>query len=154
MLPIAKELLIWLCRLKVINVFNIYILNFASFNIWHEIHWISCIKSARFHEIWNLLDFITIKSTKFHNHEIHPISWNMHQVHEIRQISPIGLTKCNMKSGRFHETLAKWAKDPWSYFLKSCHKCNKELHWSSQVHQYLFCFFFWLPHFEVSEDAM
>ena len=86
----------------------------------HEIHWISCMKSARFHEIhllsWNPLNF-TMKSTRFHgiplnavffirtNTDIHCIS----PCHEIHQIS------C-MKSAGFNEIHPKWAKDPWSYF--------------------------------------
>ena len=76
-----------LCRLKVINVLKIYILKFAFFKIWHEIQWILCMKPAGFNEIWNLLDFRTMKSARFH--EIHTKYMKSDGFHVISKITPL-----------------------------------------------------------------
>ena len=107
-----------------------------DFKIWHEIHQISW---------WNLLDFIKFEICWI------PWPWNPPDFIKSALDSTMKSTRIpsmksaldsTMKSGRFHEILAKWAKDQWSYFLKSCQKHNKELRWSWRVHQCFFLFFF------------
>ena len=98
----------------------------ASFHAWnladfiksgefHEIHWISCTQQ-------NLPDFMTMKSGRFHE-----IWW-------ISPTTPLSLNAKHsvdfMKSTGFD---AKWAKDPWSYFICSQSICQSNQNQSSVI---------------------